>query len=97
MTLRDTQAKTHTHTQEHTMKSNQIPFGRVRQQRLIIICSLLSNSVAKAGVRFKAVVLLFLIYYIVLLLLFLGAMCLDIDIIFNTLCPNFAIILMEKR
>ena len=53
---------------------------------------------AKAGVRFKAVVLLLLIYYIVLLLLFLGAMCLDIVMLFNTLCPsNFAIILIEKR
>ena len=53
---------------------------------------------AKAAVRFTAVVLLLLIYCLLLLPLFVGALCLVRVLLFNTLChSSFATILMGKR
>ena len=52
---------------------------------------------AKAVVRSKAVVLLFLIHCILLLPVFMWALCLDIGVLFTTLCAsNVAFSLIEK-
>ena len=58
----------------------------------------LRPQVAKAG-PFKAVVLLSLMHYLLLLQLFMGALSLILPVLlFHTLCPSmFAIILMGKR
>ena len=45
----------------------------------------------------KAVVLLLLIHCLLLLSLFVAVLCLILILLFRTLCPSFAIILMEKR
>ena len=52
----------------------------------------------EAAVRAKAVVLLFLIYCLLFLPLFVGALCLVLVLLFRTLCPSsFAIILIGVR
>ena len=50
-----------------------------------------------AAVHSKAVVLLLLIQCLMLLPLFVGVLCLSLVLLFCTLCPSFAIILMGKR
>ena len=58
----------------------------------------LSAIMAKAAVRFTAVVLLLLIYCLLLLPLFVGALCLVRVLLFSTLChSSFSTILMGKR
>ena len=53
--------------------------------------------VASAAVRSKAVIMLLLVYCLLLLPLFVMALCLVIVLLFSSLCPSsFAIILMRK-
>ena len=52
---------------------------------------------ALVAVRSKVVVLLLLIYCLFLLPLNVVILCLVIVLLFSTLCPSFAIILMGKR
>ena len=53
---------------------------------------------AKHAVRSKAMVLLLLIHYLLLLPLFVGVLCLVHVLLYSTLCPSsVAIILMGKR
>ena len=50
------------------------------------------------AVRSMAMVLLLLIYYLLVIPLFVGVMCLVLVLLYSTLCPSsFAIILMGKR
>ena len=52
----------------------------------------------KTGVRFKAAILLLLIYCLLLLKLFVGVLCLIFVLLFSTLChTSFAVNLMRKR
>ena len=58
----------------------------------------LSLLVAKAAVHSKAMILLLLVHYLLLLPLFVGVLCLVLVLLYSTLGPSsFAIIMMPKR